>query len=171
MTRPGAAIERPTAPACSGAWDEALEISAASVVHTIDRHGPDRVIGFSPIPAMSQISYAAGSRFLTLLGGVAMSFYDWYCDLPPASPEIWGEQTDVHESADWYNARFIAVVGSNLNMTRTPDTHFISEVRHAGPKLVVFRPDFCRSPSTPIGGSRPTPGRTRPSGWRSIMCS
>ena len=123
-------------------WDEALEIIAASLVHTIQEHGPDRIIGFSPIPAMSQISYAAGSRFLTLLGGVAMSFYDWYCDLPNASPEIWGEQTDVNESADWYNARFVAVVGSNLNMTRTPDTHFISEVRHAGAKLAVFAPDF-----------------------------
>ena len=123
-------------------WDEALEIISASVVHTVKDHGPDRVIGFSPIPAMSQISYAAGSRFLTLLGGVAMSFYDWYCDLPPASPEVWGEQTDVHESADWYNSRFIAVVGANLNMTRTPDAHFISEVRHAGAKLTVFSPDF-----------------------------
>jgi nitrate reductase alpha subunit len=123
-------------------WDEALEIAAASVVHTVKTKGPDRVAGFSPIPAMSQISYAAGSRFLSLLGGVVMSFYDWYCDLPPASPEIWGEQTDVHETADWYNSRFIAVVGSNLNMTRTPDTHFISEVRHAGAKLAVFSPDF-----------------------------
>ncbi len=112
------------------------------MVHTVKEHGPDRVIGFSPIPAMSQVSYAAGSRFLTLLGGVAMSFYDWYCDLPPASPEIWGEQTDVHESADWYNSRFIAVMGANLNMTRTPDTHFIAEVRHAGAKLTVFSPDF-----------------------------
>ena len=27
-------------------------------------------------------------------------------------------------------------------MTRTPDTHFISEVRHAGAKLTVFSPDF-----------------------------
>ncbi|WP_114313448.1 nitrate reductase subunit alpha [Thermus caldifontis] len=123
-------------------WDEVLEIIAAAVVSTVKRHGPDRVIGFSPIPAMSQISYAAGSRFLSLLGGVPLSFYDWYCDLPNASPEIWGEQTDVHESADWYNARFIAVMGSNLNMTRTPDTHFISEVRHAGAKLTVFSPDF-----------------------------
>src|SRR5512135_1840273 len=35
-------------------WDEALGIIAASVVHTIEQHGPDRVIGFSPIPAMSQ---------------------------------------------------------------------------------------------------------------------
>ncbi len=126
-------------------WDEALEMIAASVIHTIKQHGPDRVIGFSPIPAMSQISYAAGSRFLTLLGGVPMSFYDWYCDLPPASPEIWGEQTDVHESADWYNARFIAIMGSNINMTRTPDTHFISEVRHSGAKLTVFSPDFSQA--------------------------
>jgi nitrate reductase alpha subunit len=123
-------------------WDESLEIIAASVVYTVKKHGPDRVIGFSPIPAMSQVSYAAGSRFLSLLGGVVMSFYDWYCDLPPASPEVWGEQTDVHESADWFNSRFIAVMGSNLNMTRTPDTHFISEVRHAGAKLTVFSPDF-----------------------------
>ncbi len=123
-------------------WDEVLEIIAASVVHTVKQHGPDRVVGFSPIPAMSQISYAAGSRFLTLLGGVVLSFYDWYCDLPPASPETWGEQTDVHESADWYNARFIAVMGSNINMTRTPDTHFLAEVRHAGAKLTVFSPDF-----------------------------
>ena len=123
-------------------WDEALEMLAASIIHTVKTHGPDRINGFSPIPAMSQISYTAGSRFLNLLGGVVMSFYDWYCDLPPASPEVWGEQTDVHESADWYNARFVAVMGSNLNMTRTPDTHFISEVRHAGAKLTVFSPDF-----------------------------
>lgn len=123
-------------------WDEALEIIAASLVHTIKQHGPDRIIGFSPIPAMSQISYAAGSRFLSLLGGVVMSFYDWYCDLPNASPEIWGEQTDVHEAADWYNARFIAVVGSNLNMTRTPDVHYVAEGRYAGAKFTVFAPDF-----------------------------
>ncbi len=32
---------------------------------------------------MSMVSYAAGSRYLSLLGGVCMSFYDWYCDLPP----------------------------------------------------------------------------------------
>lgn len=126
-------------------WDEALDMISASMISTVKKYGPDRINGFSPIPAMSQISYAAGSRLMTLMGGVAMSFYDWYCDLPPASPEIWGEQTDVHESADWYNARFIAIMGSNINMTRTPDTHFISEVRHAGAKLTVFAPDFSQA--------------------------
>jgi nitrate reductase / nitrite oxidoreductase, alpha subunit len=123
-------------------WDELLELIAASTVHTIKTHGPDRVTGFSPIPAMSMLSYAAGSRFLQLLGGVNLSFYDWYCDLPPASPEIWGEQTDVAESADWYNSKFLAVMGANLNMTRTPDCHFAAEARHNGSKMVVFAPDF-----------------------------
>jgi nitrate/nitrite transporter NarK len=54
---------------------------------------PTFVFAFAPIPAMSMVSYAAGSRYLSLLRGTCMSFYDWYCDLPPASPMTWGEQT------------------------------------------------------------------------------
>ncbi len=123
-------------------WDEVMEIMSVANLHTAETYGPDRVIGFSPIPAMSMLSYAAGARFLQLFGGVNLSFYDWYCDLPPAFPEIWGEQTDVCESADWYNAKMIADMGACLNMTRTPDCHFFAESRHNGTKTVVFSPDF-----------------------------
>jgi nitrate reductase alpha subunit len=126
-------------------WDEIMPMLAAANLYTAREHGPDRVIGFSPIPAMSMVSYAAGARYLQLLGGVCMSFYDWYCDLPPASPEIWGEQTDVAESADWYKSRFVAVVGSNVLTTRTPDAHFLVEARHQGAKVVVFSPDFSQT--------------------------
>lgn len=52
-----------------GTWEEVLEIIAASTIYTAKKDGPDRIIGFSPIPAMSMISYAAGTRFLQLLGG------------------------------------------------------------------------------------------------------
>jgi len=123
-------------------WDDVLEIISASCISTIKEHGPDRIAGFSPIPAMSMLSYAGGARMLQLMGGVSLSFYDWYCDLPSASPETWGEQTDVNESADWYNAKLLAVMGSNLNMTRTPDCHFAAEARHNGSKMYVFSPDF-----------------------------
>ncbi|HCL85249.1 MAG TPA: nitrate reductase subunit alpha, partial [Comamonadaceae bacterium] len=123
-------------------WDEVNEIVAAANIHTIKRHGPDRVIGFSPIPAMSMISYAAGTRYLSLIGGVCMSFYDWYCDLPPSSPQVWGEQTDVPESADWYNSGYIIAWGSNVPQTRTPDAHFFTEVRYKGTKTVAVTPDF-----------------------------
>jgi nitrate reductase alpha subunit len=123
-------------------WEEANELIAASNAYTIKAYGPDRIYGFSPIPAMSMVSYAAGSRYLSLLGGACGSFYDWYCDLPPASPMVWGEQTDVPESADWYNSSFLMMWGSNVPQTRTPDAHFMTEVRYKGAKIVTVCPDY-----------------------------
>ncbi|PCI99919.1 MAG: nitrate reductase subunit alpha [Alphaproteobacteria bacterium] len=123
-------------------WDEVNEIIVAANIYTIKEYGPDRIMGFSPIPAMSMVSYAAGSRYLSLLGGVCLSFYDWYCDLPPASPMTWGEQTDVPESADWYNAGFIIMWGSNVPQTRTPDAHFMTEARYKGTQVVTVTPDY-----------------------------
>ncbi|MCB2081167.1 MAG: nitrate reductase subunit alpha, partial [Rickettsiales bacterium] len=123
-------------------WDEVNEIIAASNIYTAKTYGPDRIIGFSPIPAMSMVSYAAGSRYLSLIGGTCMSFYDWYCDLPPSSPQTWGEQTDVPESADWYNSSYIIAWGSNVPQTRTPDAHFFTEARYNGTKTVAVTPDY-----------------------------
>ncbi len=123
-------------------WDEVTELIAAAHIHTIKTYGPDRVAGFSPIPAMSMVSYAAGTRFLSLIGGVILSFYDWYADLPPASPQVWGDQTDVPESADWFNASYLIVWGTNLPITRTPDAHFMTEARYRGQKVVVVSPDY-----------------------------
>jgi nitrate reductase alpha subunit len=69
-------------------WEEAAEIIAAAHVYTVKRWGPDRIAGFSPIPAMSPVSYASGARFLELIGAPMLSFYDWYADLPNASPQM-----------------------------------------------------------------------------------
>lgn len=123
-------------------WEEATEIIAASYVHTIKAYGPDRIAGFSVIPAMSMISYAAGSRFHELLGAPMLSFYDWYADLPPASPQVFGDQTDVPESGDWFNAQYLIMWGSNVPLTRTPDAHFMTEARYHGQKVVAVSPDF-----------------------------
>ncbi len=123
-------------------WDEVTELIAAAHVHTIRKYGPDRIVGFSPIPAMSMVSYSAGTRFLSLIGGTSLSFYDWYADLPPASPQIWGDQTDVPESADWWNCSYLVLWGSNIPQTRTPDAHFMTEARYKGQKVVVISPDY-----------------------------
>ncbi|WP_070121362.1 nitrate reductase subunit alpha [Bacillus marinisedimentorum] len=123
-------------------WDEIETLISAQLIYTIKTYGPDRIFGFSPIPAMSMVSYAGGGRFLNLIGGVLLSFYDWYADLPPASPQIWGEQTDVPESADWYNSSYLLVWGSNLPQTRTPDSHFMVEARYKGTKVVAVSPDY-----------------------------
>lgn len=123
-------------------WQELNPLIAAANIWTIKNYGPDRIAGFAPIPAMSMVSYAAGTRYLSLIGGTCLSFYDWYCDLPPASPMTWGEQTDVPESADWYNSNYIIAWGSNVPQTRTPDAHFFTEVRYKGTKTVAITPDY-----------------------------
>lgn len=123
-------------------WDEALEITAAANIYTIKKYGPDRIGGFSPIPGFSMVSYGAGTRYLSLIGGTCMSFYDFYCDLPPSSPQTWGEQTDVPESSDWYNSSFLMLWGSNVPVTRTPDSPFYTQVRYKGTKVVVVAPDY-----------------------------
>lgn len=122
--------------------DDAVSLIAASLVHTIKQYGPDRIFGFSPIPAMSMVGYASGARFLSLIGASMVSFYDWYCDLPPASPQVWGEQTDVPESADWFESSYMIVWGTNLPMTRTPDAHFFIEARYRGAKVAAVAPDY-----------------------------
>ena len=123
-------------------WDEALEMVAAAHVHAIKQYGPDRIAGFSPIPAMSMVSHAVGARFISLIGGVMLSFYDWYADLPVASPQVFGDQTDVPESADWWDASYLVMWGSNVPVTRTPDAHWMAEARYRGQKVVVVSPDY-----------------------------
>jgi nitrate reductase alpha subunit len=126
-------------------WGEATELIAAAHVHTIKAYGPDRLAGFSPIPAMSMVSHAAGARFYNLIGGAMLSFYDWYADLPVASPQVFGDQTDVPESGDWWDAGYLIMWGANLPVTRTPDAHWMTEARYRGQKVIAVAPDYADS--------------------------
>lgn len=139
-------------------WEDANQLISAQLIYTIKKYGPDRIAGFTPIPAMSMISYASGARFISLLGGEMLSFYDWYADLPPASPQIWGEQTDVPESSDWYNAGYLIMWGSNVPLTRTPDAHFMTEVRYKGTKVVSVAPDYAENVKFADNWLAPNPG-------------
>ncbi|MCW2714796.1 MAG: nitrate reductase subunit alpha [Frankiales bacterium] len=139
-------------------WDEAVEIASAAHVHTVKTWGPDRVAGFSPIPAMSMVSHAAGARFYSLIGAPLLSFYDWYADLPMASPQVFGDQTDVPESGDWWDASYLILWGSNVPVTRTPDAHWMTEARYRGQKVVVCSPDYSDATKFADEWLAPSPG-------------
>lgn len=139
-------------------WDEVAEIVAAAHVYTVKRWGPDRIAGFSPIPAMSPVSYASGSRFLELIGAPMLSFYDWYADLPNASPQMFGDQTDVPESGDWWDAGYLMMWGSNVPMTRTPDAHWMTEARYRGQKVIAVAPDYAENVKFADEWVTPAPG-------------
>ena len=153
-------------------WDEASEIIAASLISTIKKHGPDRIFGFTPLPAMSMTSFASGARFLSMLGASMVSFYDWYCDLPPASPQIWGEQTDVPESADWYVNALHHLVGfqpaSDPHAGRP--TSYV-EAWYQALKLPRFPRTTPTSPSSPTIGCPYARVRTAHWPWRWTMSS
>jgi len=123
-------------------WDEALTLIAEKLLDNVYNYGPDTNTFFSVIPAMSPVSFAGGARLAHHLGGVFLSFYDWYCDLPPGEPLTWGVQTEACECADWFNAKYIVLWGSNISQTRIPDAHFAFEARYNGAKIVAISPDF-----------------------------
>ncbi len=123
-------------------WDEALELIAEKVLDNIYNYGPDTNTFFSVIPAMSPVSFSAGSRLAHYLGGVFCSFYDWYCDLPPGEPITWGVQTESCECADWFNSKYIVLWGSNICQTRIPDAHFAWEARYNGARIACVSPDY-----------------------------
>src|SRR5690625_2967938 len=126
-------------------WEDASEIVAAAYAYAVKPYGPDRITGFSPIPAMSMVSFSSGARFHQLIGGSMLSFYDWYADLPPASPQVFGDQTDVPESGDWWDAAYLIMWGSNVPLTRTPDAHWMVEARYRGQKVISVAPDYAES--------------------------
>ncbi|GAA3546290.1 nitrate reductase subunit alpha [Nocardioides daeguensis] len=139
-------------------WEEAAEIVAAAHVYTVKRWGPDRIAGFSPIPAMSPVSYTSGARFLELIGAPMLSFYDWYADLPNASPQMFGDQTDVPESGDWWDAGYLIMWGSNVPLTRTPDAHWMTEARYRGQKVLAVAPDYAENVKFADEWISPAPG-------------
>ncbi|WP_353635439.1 molybdopterin-dependent oxidoreductase (plasmid) [Halobacterium sp. NMX12-1] len=126
-------------------WDEALTDIAEHVVDEVAAGRYDAISGFTPIPAMSPVSFASGSRLINLLGGVSHSFYDWYSDLPPGQPITWGTQTDNAESADWYNADYIIAWGSNIDVTRIPDAKYFLEAGYDGAKRVGVFSDYSQT--------------------------
>ncbi len=139
-------------------WDEVVELVAAAHIYTIKRWGPDRIAGFTPIPAMSPVSYASGARFMELIGAPMLSFYDWSADLPPASPQMFGDPTDVPESGDWWDAAYLIMWGSNVPLTRTPDAHWMTEARYRGQKVVTVAPDYAENVKFADEWLAPSPG-------------
>jgi nitrate reductase alpha subunit len=123
-------------------WDQAVELVVAGQIYTIKKYGPDHMANFSPIPAMSLLSFISGHRYNNLLGGIYCSYYEWYHDLPHVSASMFGDQTENCESSDWYLGTYWVVAGTNINMTRTADCHFLSEAKYRGSKIVVLSPNY-----------------------------
>ncbi len=124
-------------------WDEALREIAGKMLDIIQEDGGESIVFFSPIPAFNYVSAGSGYRLANLLGASGpLSFYDWYCDLPPGEPITWGTQTEEGEEWDWSNAKLIILWGSNVAESRIAAAHFVAEAKYRGAKVVYIGTDF-----------------------------
>ena len=148
-------------------WDEVNEIIAAANAYTIKKHGPDRVIGFSPIPAMSMVSYAAGARYLSLhrrrlhvLLRLVLRPAAGLARRPGASrPTCRKAPTGTIPAS-------CILWGSNVPQTRTPDAHFYTEARYSGAKSVVICPDYAEAAKFADLWLHPKQGTDAALAWR-----
>ena len=106
-------------------------------------YGPDRVAGFSPIPAMSMV-VARGRRPVPLADRRRRC-----CRSTTGTPTCrWprrrcsATRPTCPSPATGGTPRYLIMWGSNVPVTRTPDAHWMAEARYRGQKVVVVSPDY-----------------------------
>ena len=120
-----------------------LEIMAAANIYTTQKYGPDRVDRVLAHPGHVDAQLRRRLALPPADGRGEPQLLRLVLRSPAVLTGSLGRaDRRVPESASWYEAKYIVVMGSNLNMTRTPDVHFAAEARHNGTKLVVFSPDL-----------------------------
>jgi nitrate reductase alpha subunit len=132
-------------------WDLAQEIISAANIYTIKKFGPDRLVAL-PYSGLFDGFVCFGHPVSEPHRRYGAKLLRFLLRPPPASPQTWGEQTDVPESADWYNSSFIMLWGSNVPVTANARSPFLTQVRYKGTKVVTISSDYSDASSLPISG-------------------
>jgi nitrate reductase alpha subunit len=75
-------------------------------------------------------------------GGSLWDSYSWHTDLPPGHPMVHGDQTSDFELFDAENAKLLLVWGMNWITTKMPDSHWMTEARLRGTRVVVITVEY-----------------------------
>jgi nitrate reductase alpha subunit len=68
--------------------------------------------------------------------------YSWHTDLPPGHPMVHGDQTSDFELFAAEHADLLLVWGMNWITTKMPDSHWMTEARLRGTKVVVVTVEY-----------------------------
>ncbi len=75
-------------------------------------------------------------------GAGTFDSYTFHTDLPPGHPMVTGEQTNDFELFDTENAKLILVWGMNWITTKMPDSHWLTEARLKGARVVAITVEY-----------------------------
>jgi nitrate reductase alpha subunit len=73
--------------------------------------------------------------------------YSFHTDLPPGHPMVTGEQTNDFELFDAENAKLVIAWGMNWITTKMPDSHWMTEARLKGAKVVAVTVEYSATAS------------------------
>ncbi len=73
--------------------------------------------------------------------------YSFHTDLPPGHPMVTGDQTNDFELFDTENANLVIAWGMNWITTKMPDSHWLTEARLKGKKVVAVTVEYSATAS------------------------
>jgi nitrate reductase alpha subunit len=68
--------------------------------------------------------------------------YSWHTDLPPGHPMVTGQQTLDWDLCNVEHSKLIIIWGMNWITTKMPDSHWLTEARLKGTKVVVISVEY-----------------------------
>jgi len=81
------------------------------------------------------------------LGGRGFDNYSWHTDLPPGHPMVTGQQTVDFDLCNVEHANLVIAWGMNWITTKMPDSHWLTEARMKGTKIVVIAAEYSATSS------------------------
>jgi nitrate reductase alpha subunit len=94
------------------------------------------------------------------LGGRGFDNYSWHTDLPPGHPMVTGQQTVEFDLNAVEHAKTVIVWGMNWISTKMPDSHWLTEARLKGTRIVVIACEYSSTSSKADDAIVVRPGTT-----------
>jgi nitrate reductase alpha subunit len=81
------------------------------------------------------------------MGARGFDNYSWHTDLPPGHPMVTGQQTVEFDLNAIEHAKTVVVWGMNFITTKMPDSHWLTEARMKGTRVVVIACEYSATSS------------------------
>jgi len=124
-------------------WEEALAEIAEAVVGAGSESGADSIIyEFGTSEGGTVHGAVPGWRLARLLGATVLDSIGQTSDFNVGLYETFGKYNFVSSADDWFNADLILIWHMNPIYTRIPCSHFLTEARYKGARVINIAPDY-----------------------------
>jgi nitrate reductase / nitrite oxidoreductase, alpha subunit len=135
--------------------EEVIQATQGAGTQVLKFRGGMPLIGVTRIFGMYRMANSmalldAGIRKVSpdeALGARGFDNYSWHTDLPPGHPMVTGQQTVEFDLHAVEQAKTVLVWGMNWITTKMPDSHWLTEARLHGTRIVVIACEYSATAS------------------------